>query len=371
MHQPQAKDSASVVSAAGFEPFEPHRLLRSGHLQTIAGRYWPARRGPLFSTYHEVELEDGDRLALLESMPLGRAGRQPTALMVHGLAGCARSPYVVRLARKLVDAGYRVVRMNLRGAGLGFGLARGSYHAGRTEDVRAAAEWAARRAPGAPLALVGFSLGGNLVLKLAAEAAEKPLDGLDCVLTANPPIDLAACCRHIGRPENRLYDRNFVHLLRTEVNRLHARFPELGAVDLSQIRSLYDFDDVYTAQRHGFGSAAAYYERCSAGPLLERITVPGLVVHAEDDPFIPPEPFRRHRFPHHLALELNSSGGHLGYISRARTGGDRHWLDARLLGWLRERWGGSVRDGSGDHCDRASLSRPRGGPHPHVRHEQL
>ena len=185
-----------------------------------------------------------------------------------------------------------MVRMNLRGAGAGFGLARGIYHAGRTEDVREVVQWLARRAPSSPIALAGFSLGANLALKLAAEAADRPVPGLDCVLAANPPIDLAACARTMLRPENRFYDWNFLRWLRAEVTRLHRHFPDLGPPDLGRVRSVYDFDDRYTAPRNGFASADDYYARSSALPLIPRITLPGLVIHAADDPFIPSEPFR-------------------------------------------------------------------------------
>jgi predicted alpha/beta-fold hydrolase len=229
--------------------------------------------------------------------------------------------------------------MNLRGAGAGFGNARGIYHAGRSEDLRRVVEWMAGRAQGSPIALVGFSLGGSLVLKLAAESAQEPLDGLDCVLVANPPLDLAACCRQMQRPGYRLYDRNFVRSLRTEVGRLHALFPDLGPPALPQVLSLFDFDDRYTAPRNGFAGAEDYYARCSAGPLLSQIAVPGLVVHSEDDPFIPVETVRQVTFPPGLALELIPGGGHLGYLSRTQWAGDRRWLDARLAAWLAARWG--------------------------------
>src|SRR5207245_2844213 len=149
----------------------------------------------------------------------------------------------------------------LRGAGAGFGLARGIYHAGRSEDLRRVAAWMARRASGSPIALVGFSLGANLVLKLAAEATEQPLERLDSVVAANPPIDLAACCRQIQRPENRFYDRNFVRQLRRDIARLHAVFPDLGPVDLPERLTLYEFDHLYTAPRNGFSGAADYYAR--------------------------------------------------------------------------------------------------------------
>jgi predicted alpha/beta-fold hydrolase len=232
--------------------------------------------------------------------------------------------------------------MNLRGAGAGFGLARGIYHAGRTGDLRVVAEWIAKGAKGSPVGLVGLSLGGNLVLKLAAEASDVALPGLDCVVAANPPLDLSACCRHLREPANRLYDANFVRVLRTQVERLHEWFPGLGPVDWAEIDSLYAFDDRYTAPRNGYEGAEAYYAASSAGPLLGRIRVEGLVVHAADDPFIPLPTVESAPFPANLRLEVVSAGGHLGYISRDHWAGDRRWLDARLVHWLMRRWAGAT-----------------------------
>lgn len=336
---PEGVGPPSGTAEAGVPGFEPHPLVRNRHLQTIVGRYvlGPRRRVP--SVEHEVAVDGGDRLSILESSPADWSPGRPVALLVHGLAGSARSPYVVRLAARLVRRGVRVVRMNLRGAGSGFGLARGVYHAGRTEDLRRVADWIAARTAGSPVAVVGFSLGGNLALKLAAEASQRPLEGLDCVVAANPPLDLEACCRAIQRPENRLYDRAFARLLRAEVARLHSRFPELGPVVFPKVFSVLEFDELYTAPRNGFSGAVDYYSRCSAGPLVPRIEVAGLVVHSEDDPFIPAEIMRRVDFPPQLALELVPGGGHLGYVSRHRWDGDRRWLDARLTAWLTVRWG--------------------------------
>ena len=341
--------------------FVPPSWLRNGHAQTIVGRYLPGPRVRLHSTYHEMAADERDRLVVLESVPPGWSRGDPAAILIHGLAGCARSPYVVRVAARLLRLGVRVVRMNLRGAGAGFGLARGIYHAGRTEDLRTVARWLAGRAAGSPIALVGFSLGGNLVLKLAAESAASPVEGLDCVLAANPPLDLAGCCRHIQQAENRVYDRNFLKLLRANVVRLHATFPDLGPADLARAVSLYDFDDVYTAPLHGFAGADDYYAQSSAGPLVPRIEVPGLVVHAEDDPFIPVEVFRRVRFPAPLALELIPHGGHLGYFSRTPWLGDHRWLDARFATWLARRWRLNSTGRPGVSHDRAIPCREPGG----------
>ena len=327
-------------------PFEPHPWLRGPHLQTIAARFWPWPRHKLPSTYAEVDLGGGDRTSVLESIPTGWSVGDPSAILVHGLGGCARSPYIVRVGKKLVGHGVRVVRMNLRGAGSGFGLARSFYHSGKSEDLRAVAGWLAARAPGSPIALVGFSLGANLALKLAAEAADRPLEGLDCVVAANPLLDLQACCRMIQQPGNRLYDRNFLRQLRKDVGRLHEAFPELEAIDLSTARSLHHFDELYTAPRNGFRDAEDYYARSSAGPMLRKIEVPGLVIHAEDDPFIPPGPFRSIAFPPRLALEMIPGGGHLGYLSRKSWRGDRRWLDARISTWLASHWGTGHPDSS-------------------------
>jgi uncharacterized protein len=351
----RARSRAPIGSDCEIPPFEPHPWLRTGHAQTIAGRYLANGDLNLPSTAHEVVLDDGDRLSVLESVPAGWCPCDPAAVLVHGLAGCARSPYVVRLARKLVAMGIRVVRMNLRGAGSGFGLARGIYHAGRSDDLREVVAWLGERAPGSPIALAGFSLGANLTLKLAAEVPTRPLDGLDCVIAANPPIDLAACARAMLRPENRLYDWNFVRWLRAQIIRLHRRFPELGRPDLGRIRSVYDFDDRYTAPRNGFASAEDYYARSSTLRLIPRIEHPGIVVHAADDPFIPVEPFQRASFPASLTFELAPHGGHLGYLSRSPWQGGRRWLDARLAAWLAARWGISW-----DRCHRHSPPRDVG-----------
>jgi predicted alpha/beta-fold hydrolase len=296
----------------------------------------------LAATSAEVELGDGDRTRVFESIPDGWSPGDPAAILVHGLGGCAQSPYVVRVGKKLVNLGIRVVRMNLRGAGCSFGLSRSFYHSGKTEDLRAVTNWLSSRIPGSPIALVGFSLGANLVLKLASETADDPLDGFDCVVAANPPLDLNACCERIRQPANRLYDQNFLRNLRSEVSRLHASFPDLEPVNLSSAKSLMDFDEMYTAPRNGFRDAADYYARSSAGPMLHRIEVPGLVIHAADDPFIPPEPFLSITFPPRLVLELIPSGGHLGYMSRRPWNGDRRWLDARIAAWLLAHWDSKI-----------------------------
>ena len=331
--------------------FEPHPLLWNGHLQTIVARYLPGPRVRLPSVYHEIDMPCGTRLSAVQSIPAGWNRGDPAVVLVHGLAGDVRSPYLSRVALKLYRLGLRVVRMNMRGAGAGAGISRDFYHGGRSEDPRRVVEWLAAQVPESPIAIVGFSLGGNLVLKMAGEAAENPIKGLDCVIAANPPINLHACCLHIRKPQGKVYDQNFIRLLQNEEGRLRRLFPEQHEpLDFSLVENLFDFDNVYTAPRNGFADAEDYYARSSSAPLIPRITLPGLVLHAADDPFIPVEPFLDVQFPSQLALELNEYGGHLGYMSRANWCGDRRWLDARIVTWLASRWGlegnrASLRDG--------------------------
>ena len=332
------------VNRPEHPPFEPHPWIRSPHAQTIIGRYWPSPSSQLAAIPREVVLPDGDRLVVLDSRPNGWTNSAPTAVLVHGLAGDAEASYLIRLGSRLTRRGVRVVRVNLRNSGIGFGLAKRVYHAGRSDDLRAVLAWLKERDGMSPVALVGYSLGGNLVLKLAAEAALDPTgaEALDCVIASNPPIDLTACSLAMRDPTNRLYDRNFVKWLRRMVCELHRRIPELGPSGIEDVQSVLEFDDRYTSRRNGFASAHDYYQQCTLVGKVGQIKVPGLVVHAMDDPFVPHEPFQKAEWPSNVELQLVAQGGHLGYVSRYSPEGGRRWLDSRLERWLADHWSRSA-----------------------------
>ena len=173
--------------------FQPLPLLSNPHLQTLLGYLWP---GPTWS--HPILpqilwLPDGDALTLYDTIPPGWQPGGPIAMIVHGLTGSHASPQVQRLAQFLLPHGWRVVRMDLRGAGPSIALSRQTYHGGSSDDVRAAIEEVHSWSPASPITAVGFSLGGNLVLKMAGEAAESPIAGLSRVAALAPPIDFVRC----------------------------------------------------------------------------------------------------------------------------------------------------------------------------------
>src|SRR5262249_25962126 len=246
------------------------------------------------------------------------------AVLLHGLCGCHSSPYMQRLARKLWRSGLRAVRMNLRGCGSGRGLARYPYHSGRSADVLAVLESLLQTTPQSPLTLIGFSLGGNIVLKLAGELSAAVPDNLQRVIAVCPPADLVACSHLLEQPANRFYNRYFTRLLCAEVIDRHSRFPDLPHPDLPAELSLYAFDESSSPPECGFRSALDYYRQCSAAPLVPRLTIPGHILFAADDPLIDAHVFDGVALPPHVQVIRTRYGGHLGFLGRpGGAGGDR------------------------------------------------
>jgi hypothetical protein len=317
-------------------PFRPLAFLRNPHVQTLMGAYWPGRSCPPPQRRHQLVLPDGDALLLHENSPKDWRAGDPIALLIHGLTGCHASPHIRRMAGLLLARRVRTFRIDLRGAGAGVQLARQTYHAGRSEDIRAALNYLHSQSPASSLLLLGVSLGGNATLKLAAEAATDPVPGLARVAVLNPPIDLARCAELISAPRNRWYERHFVRdLVRCAILR-HRHFPDLPTVSFPANLTLVGFDDVYTAPRNGFASAADYYRRASSFSLIPRIAVPTLILTARDDPFIAVEPFEELRVADNVEVRITPYGGHVGYVGWDGTGGIR-WGERRLVEWLTSR----------------------------------
>ncbi len=315
--------------------FRPHPLVRGGHFQTVVAAFLPGTKPYAYSAVqHKVTLADGDQVVLHDDRPSQWQVGDPVALLVHGLGGSHRSGYMVRGAAKLTGHGVRVFRMDLRGWGAGFGLNRLPLHAGRSEDARQALEYVLERCPDSPVNVVGFSMGANMVLKMAGEYGSSPPSRLSGVMGVSPPICLQSCMHGMRQSFwNRLYDRNFVRWLARYHRTRKSLFPD-EQVPAEFPPGLLEYDALITAPQSGFADAADYYARASAGPLLKNISVPALVVAAEDDPIIPIANFEESLCSATTQLEITSGGGHLGYIGTSSKDPDRRWIDWRVVDWV-------------------------------------
>jgi uncharacterized protein len=312
-------------------PFRPLPLLSNPHVQTVLGNLWRWTRDRLPAQTHVVPLPDGDALAVQDTVPANWRDTEPIAVLVHGLGGCHQSSYMRRLTNRLSAHGLRVVRVDLRGAGAGVKLARRLYNAGCSADIRVVLEQLTRRHPAAPLFLVGFSLGGNIALKLAGELGGETPANLAGVAAVAPPVDLTRCSGLIARLP--LYDRFYVRHLVRQVTQQKAHFPELETPVFPRGLTLRQFDDLFTAPRWGFSDALDYYRQSSSLPLLARIEVPCLIVAARDDPFVAAESFDEATPGPRTSIELARHGGHLGFLGGDGQGGVR-WAEARVTRWL-------------------------------------
>ncbi len=304
-------------------PFRPFPGLANPHVQTILAARLVLPLEPR-SERRIVDLADGDRLSVhLTRPPAWRAGA-PVAILAHGLCGSHRSPYLQRIASVLAARGVLAIRVNLRGCGSGRGLARRPYHSGRSEDLFAVARWAGVEAPGSPLTLAGFSLSGNVALKLAAELGSEANALFARVVAVSPPVDLAACAERLARRENRVYHSYFVRALVRDIRDRERLFPDIGRTELPRRVTLVGIDDTYTAPRSGFMDARDYYARCSAGPLLGKITVPTRVLYAADDPLVAAAPLDAIPRGGPFEVTRTERGGHMGFLGW----GTLRWLDA-------------------------------------------
>jgi uncharacterized protein len=313
--------------------FQPLPLLGNPHVQTILGSLLSGGRRASILRRRLIALPDGDRIVLHETPPRRQPAKETLALLVHGLGGCHRSGYMQRMANRLRDLGWRVFRMDLRGAGAGLPLAKRFYNAACSDDVRVVIEHLAAAFPGAPLAVVGFSLGGNIVVKLAGECAARPLPSLAAVAAMAPPLDLLRCSDLIARYP--LYDAFYVHHLTTQVAEHERHFPELPKIVFPRRTTLREFDELYTAPRWGYTSAVDYYRRASALPLVSAIRVPSFLLTARDDPFVAVESFEAIQARPPVEVHIAERGGHLGFVGADGCGGIR-WAETQIVNWLRE-----------------------------------
>jgi len=307
-------------------PFQP--LVPSPHLLTILGHYWPRNLDiSLYPIETRLYRTEPDTQVLVQTQkPVGPA--RGTIVMVHGLEGSGEAGYMRTMAHTAVRAGYVAHRFHMRTCGGTEHLTNTLYHGGLTGDLLAVLrQW--EQEGRTPVHLVGYSLGGNVVAKLAGELGEKAAGLITSVCAVSTPIDLNSGARRLAEPSNRLYEQRFLRRMRERV-----RATKLFSEEELKVRgSLWDFDDRITGPSFGFRGAEHYYQTQSSQNFLDAIRVPTLFVQAKDDIFIPFEMFSHPAFQSNpwLKLIVTERGGHLGFLSRRKP---RFWVDEVVMEWI-------------------------------------
>ncbi len=305
-----------------MQHFIPRRGWSNPHLQTTRNRLRRARVRLPEPEQILVDVQDGtgDRLAVRFNE--GDDGL-PLVMIVHGLGGSADSEYVQYTARGLLDAGFPVARVDLRGAGESGPYAGGMYHGGKTADLRAVIG-----AMGRPTAVVGFSLGGNATIKLLGEHSRGVVAGV----AVSAPLDLAVSVEHLHHMAGGLYEKFLVRQLRKEALRPGARYTPEERAGILAAGGLVEFDNAVTAPRHGWRDAAQYYDVNSSIRYLDEVEVPLLVMHAKDDPMVPVGPYLSVDWDALPTTELllADHGGHVGFHGRDRL----PWYVAMTVAFL-------------------------------------
>ena len=310
--------------------YHPPFLLRNAHLQTVFPAITRTVRGVSYRR-ERLELDDGD---FLDLDWLDRGARRLVALL-HGLEGSAASSYMKGMARAFHDAGWDVLAMNFRGCSGEPNRLLRSYHAGATDDLRAVLHHAGKAGRYERIGLVGFSLGGNLLLKYMGEEGRAIASHIVGGVAFSVPCQLASSAEALSTGMNRIYTRNFLHQLRRKMVQKHRQFPGAVNIDgLASVTTFLAFDDRYTAPIHGFRDARAYWRINSCEQYLPAIDAPALIVNALDDPFLgdrcyPREVARRSKT---VFLEMPHRGGHVGFIQRNAQ--RRYWSEMRALKFL-------------------------------------
>lgn len=317
------------------DTFIPRRHLSGGHVQTLASFFLPRRFAVAAAEERFIEIEPGVRV-LCHCHWQPERQKALTVILVHGLEGSSESQYMRGIAEKGLAAGMNVVRMNQRNCGGTDAFSPTLYHSGRSQDIAAVAQNLINEEHLSRFALAGFSMGGNLVLKLAGEWGSEGPAQFRAVAAVCPALDLGPSADALHLPSNRLYELYFVWKLRRRLVDKARLFPAtFDANRLRGVTTLRDFDEKITAYYSGFAGADDYYERASAGKVVDRIAVPALILHAANDPFIRilPETRQKIRCNRHITFVESEDGGHCAFLAD-RDGYDGHWAERRIVEFL-------------------------------------
>jgi predicted alpha/beta-fold hydrolase len=323
---------------AEFPPFQPHALLKNGHAMTVAAVYWPRRFTLPAPEKRLFQVEEGSQLLAQCHWQHGKGRDIPVLVVVHGLEGSCDSNYVRGVAEKAFLRGLHVIRLNQRNCGGSERLTPTLYNSGMSEDYRAVLGELADNDGFTQIFFAGFSMGGNLVTKMAGEFGNRPPKALRGVCAVCPAIDLAACADALDKRNNYFYQRHFVSSLLSSYARKAKLFPDKYSRDgFGKIRSVRQFDDVVTAPCFGYRDAQDYYEAASARKIVAEIRVPLLMITAQDDPFVPYESFLAALVEENPSIRFVAPehGGHCAFIS-GNGGVERFWAEQRIVDFCGE-----------------------------------
>src|SRR5437016_1244277 len=327
---------AKVATQFDTKPFIPHPVFKQADAQTIGAHFWPGRFRARDLTHDEerlFEVELGSRVLARCRWQINRA-EHPTLVMWHGMEGSTASPYMLTTAHKAFRSGFNVIRVNVRNCGGTEHLTPTLYHGGMSEDVRVVIDELINRDRLSRILILGFSLGGNQVLKVAGEYGDDPPRELKGISAVSPSISLGASCDSLMRRRNWIYHREFLGRLKMRLRMKEKLFPEFyNPNGLRDIRTIRQFDEQYIAPAFGFANADDYYAKASSQGLIRHIRIPTLIIHAQDDPFVPFAPLRDPSIaanPYVLLLTPNR-GGHVAFISANSHDEDRFWAENRVV----------------------------------------
>lgn len=317
-------------SSLTHPPFKPAWWCRGPHAQTLWARL--ARRAPQVKLRRErLELPDGDFIDL-DWTATNDDG--PIVIVLHGLEGSSGSPYARGILKAIEARGWRGVVMHFRGCSGEPNRLPRSYHSGDTGDLVHLVETLRRREPRTPLATVGYSLGGNVLLKWLGKSGEQAR--LRAAVAVSVPFVLGQAAERLQRGFSRIYQWQLLHSLRDSVETKRRRMElPLKIADLSTLKSFRDFDEHVTSPLHGFDGADHYYAVSSSRQYLHGIAIPTLILHSLDDPFMTARAIpRRDELSEHVTLEVSRHGGHVGFVGGFWPGLSRYWLEERIPAYL-------------------------------------
>lgn len=316
-------------------PYRPHPLLRNGHLQTLMVGLICGERPKYSARPITVPLPDGESMVAHEETGGVHADRAPLVILQHGLGGDHRSPYLERLAPRLSALGFTVWRVDMRGCGAGLPLAWRPANAGSSRDLAAVVRAAAATYPRKRIHVVGFSLSGNVLLKMLGEAAadrpgvEIDLDRIDSAIAIAPPINLSECADNMDRWSRRIYTHYYLKVLHQQVQLRRSQWPQWRRVpEFPSVRTIRQFDARYTAPLSGFVDTADYYEQSSSSPWMKHIRTPTTVLVDRDDPIVTASSFDRTEVnTASTELVFTQRGGHMGYFGLDEQGRMMRWME--------------------------------------------